>query len=195
MENYSSLNAIRKETGMLQRSTDTVGVGDGAVKIFYTENRIVEPSEVYSLSDNKRTVYTATEEGNKITLQTAPAAEVDVIVDYKWSNLTDDEVTEARSKAVSWLNRCLQGIYNPTRWGKDIPLDVQTAVAYYAAGLLLTGEHGLATDDGLPTDGRMKLKLANDMMKMIKESLKQNEGTTRISPQSSVDTPFFQEDL
>ena len=197
MKSYSSLEAIRRETAMLNvAEEEEIGTGDGTQKVFYSEFPIADPVAVFSVAaSGEKTSYRYTLfRDNKITLASAPATDVAVLMTYKWSNIDDDRVEEARKKAVSWVHRCLDGIFDYTSWGNDIPLDVQTAVAYYAAGLILTGEHGLATEEGLPTDGRSKLKLAKEMMMDIKESLKQNQGTTRVAPQGSLTPKPFREE-
>ena len=196
MEPYASLDDIRRKCARLQSQTDDVGTGDSSNKVFNTKRSILNVIEVFSEDSRVKTIYNVVNlKDNKVTVSPAPATDAKVKVQYEFSTLSDKRVDDARDKAVTWVQRCLDGIFDYETWGKDVPSDVQTAVIYYAAGLLLSDDYGLLTDEGLPTDGNSKMKMAKMMIKDIKDSLKQNEGTTRISPQVASDPPFFQEGL
>ena len=177
MEPYASLDDIRRKCARLKSQTDDVGTGDGSNKVFYTKRHILNALEVFSEDARVKTIYNVVSlRGNKVTISPAPATDAKVKVQYEFSTINDKRVSDARDKAVAWVQRCLEGIFDYKTWGKNVPSDVQTAVIYYAAGLLLSDEFGLVTEEGLPTDGNSKMKMAKMMIKDVKESLKQNQG-------------------
>lgn len=176
--NYITLKDIRVEAGMQNREHDQAVSGDvdGVNTDFYTNDTplvdrggddLVTVSDVTAFVDGSAvpvSVIDAT--SGLIRLQTAPNEGQAVTVDYVWSPVDDQLMTDLREEAISWVNRRVKKYIDLTTiTAENFPPEWRTAARLWAGAMIIIRDYGSGTDtDGSSKDGYKKLGAAKSAL-------------------------------
>lgn len=178
---YESLQAILEEAGMShqQLAEKPYGSVDGTNRIFTTPHKplsdrnyddVVDINDVFVLVNGApATVESIDAINGVITLVNAPAADVEVLVDYRYSPIPLSVADTRRREAQDYINQNMKrvdpcapytGAFNPGNGQTLIDNTIRTMVRLYAAGLLLVRDYGFNQDTELTSkDGYKKLEM------------------------------------
>lgn len=181
---YASIQAIREGAGLLSFVNNETPTGDtdGSNTVFTVVRRpIVDGNydDVVGVEDVQAFVDgTAVEVSNvdaaagTITLAVAPGNNTQVTVDYQFSPISDEYVTQKQDEANSWVNLKISS-YVACPLKAPIPGIITSAAEMYAAGLILTKDWGNRVDSELTSkDGAAKIKMARDLLADYIQGLK-----------------------
>lgn len=178
---YESLQAILEEAGLshVQLSEVPHGVVDGTNKVFTISQKpltdrnyddVVDVTDVFVLVNGSPATVSAIDATNGvITLQAAPAANAEVLIDYRYSPIALTTVDQRRTEAQDFINSQMvtvdpcapyTGVFNPTGGQTLIDNNIRQMVRIYAAAMLLIRDFGFNQDTELTSkDGYKKMEL------------------------------------
>ncbi len=176
--NYITLKDIRVEAGMQNREHDQSpsGAVDGSNAAFYTNQTPlvdrdgddeVDETDVTAFVDGSAVAVTSIDaETGLVTLTTPPAADKEVTIDYIWSPVDDELMTDLREEAQSWLNkRVKQYIDLTTITDENFPPEWRTICRLWAGAMIIIRDYGSGSDtDGSSKDGYKKLAAAKSLL-------------------------------
>lgn len=201
---YASIQAIREGAGLLSLVNNETPVGeiDGSNLLFTVVHRpivdgnyddIVDKNDVQVFVNGTAVVVSDVDAASgTITLAVAPVANDDVVVDYQFSQITDDYVEQKQTEADSWVNMKISS-YISCPLKDPVPGVITSAAELYAAGLILTRDWGSRVDSELTSkDGFNKIKTARELLADYIQGLKDaqkragnyNGGTNSVSATS-----------
>jgi hypothetical protein len=184
MAKYETLQAILQEAGMSHQvlAEKPYGTADGSNKAFTTQHKPLSDSnhddavtiaDVFVLVNGvPATVSEVDAVHGVIELVTAPAADAEVLVDYRYSSWQLTELDKLRAEAQQWLDDQLKQAgdcapytaFDATSSEESAAVNptVRAITRMYAAALLLTRDYGYNQDTELTSkDGFKKLELIN----------------------------------
>lgn len=179
MARYESLQAILQEAGMShQLLSDTLyGAADGTNKTFIVQHKpisdsnhddIVDADDVFvTVNGTPVSVADVDEVHGVITLDTAPAANATVLVDYRYSSWTLAEVDRLRAEAQQRINDTMKQAGDSAPYSFSLGSSINPAhstvramTRICAAAMLLIRDYGYNQDTELTSkDGFKKLEL------------------------------------
>jgi len=190
---YAGVQAIREAAGLMKRAQNETpqGAVDGINRAFVVDRRpIIDSNHDGEVDSYDVLVYvngvavdveSVDARTGTITLETAPAVNAEVLVDYCFGPLDDDYIAGKSEEADSWIKSKLRGVVDlPLR---ETPGVIETVAELYAAGLILVRDVGDNVDTELTSkDGAAKITLArsllDDYIQGIKNEKQASEGNT-----------------
>lgn len=172
---YVTLQSIREQSGFqFKVRAENLGTGDGSTVDFYTDHKpIVDSNQsgtpvtvadvvVYVVSATPVAVSSVNAEQGKIVLSATPISASPITIDYDWSNLSIELVTEYGDEAHSLVLSKLSEVYTlPLSETPDI---IKLIEKKLAAGLLLDKEYSVGGDETEDTRGRRWIKWAEEKL-------------------------------
>lgn len=176
--NYITLKDIRVEAGMQNREHDQEVSGDvdGVNTDFYTNQTplvdrggddLITVSDVTAFVDGSAVPISVIEPlTGLVRLQSAPDEGQSVTIDYVWSPVDDELMTDLRIEAISWVNRRVKKYIDLTTITADnFPPEWRTAARLWAGAMIIIRDYGSGTDtDGSSKDGYKKLGAAKSVL-------------------------------
>lgn len=204
---YTTVQSIREGAGLFSRSANETPFGDrdGSNKKFVVKRRPIidqnyddvvgsEDVNVY-VNGAKVSIASIDAIAGEVTLVTAPAVGTKVTIDYAFSGVTAEYVTQKGIEAQDWVDGKLRQ-YVTVPLSGPIPGTITTITELFAAGLILTRDWGNRVDSAQTSkDGAAKIKqareLLNDFIESIKADIKQSNSNNGNTASVITDSDVF----
>lgn len=186
---YITLKDIRVEAGMQNREHDQTVSGDvdGVNTDFYTNQTplvdrggddLITVADVTAFVDGSAVPVSVIDPiTGLVRLQTAPNEGEGVTLDYVWSPIDDDLLTDLRVEGQAWLNKRVKAYIDmSTVTADNFPAEWRTIVRLWCGAMIIIRDYGSGTDtDGSSKDGYKKLQAAKDL---LAEWISEQSGST-----------------
>lgn len=191
---YETLQAILEEAGLqhVELAEEPYGEVNGTNKVFVTHHKpladanysdSITPADVcFYVNGSPVKVIAVEPSSGAITLQTAPAVDDTVLVDYRYAPISLQIVDGIREEAQDWIDEEMKGTdpvpYNP------VPKKIRLICRTFAAGVLLAREYGFNEDTAETSkDGDARIKRAEKWL----EKYKANGGNSDSSSSTGIE--------
>lgn len=176
MTNYITLQKILEEAGLAHNiyAETPAGVVDGSNKIFTVQNKpLTDANYDDTVTKDDIRVYfngvpvevsAVDATFGIITTASAPAEDVDVTIDYRYSAVTLEFAAELRDEAKEYIDNFMRSVDSCVPYGengKTVPKIVRNIARQLAAAWLLIRDYGYNQDiEGTSKDGFKRLETA-----------------------------------
>jgi hypothetical protein len=183
---FTTLQDILEEAGLASdvHGETPAGVVDNANKLFTVPNKPltdanyddkVDKDDVQIYFDGvPAAVSSVNEQFGTITTVEAPAEDVEVTIDYRYSAITMRFLANLRDEAEATINTRMRSVDSCAPYGIDgaeVPKKISGIARRIAAGWLLTRDYGFNQDiEGTSKDGYKKLEVAEQELETYAKS-------------------------
>lgn len=204
---YVAKQTILEEAGLLQvvRGEGLAGTANGTNKVFTTDYKPISDADYDDSVDSsdvavyvggvKVVVVGVVAETGRITLRDAPSAAAVVTADYRYSNVSDDAVEEARNEAQEMVNETLDSVDTVPYDDEAVPATIRKIVKWYAAGLLLMQDYGPNQDtEQTSKNGDYKMKRAEGWLDKYSSTIGTDSSAGNASAEARHEADIFETD-